>query len=97
LSADFAIPFLPMKNLWLPALLVTILLGGCVKDDSPSLLGVWRPVSVCAVYEGPQPVGPDTVRLTVDPRVWLQFTAHVVRHPFLRDDTDTIRYTSAYA
>ena len=84
-----------MKTL-LPALLLTILLASCAKDDAPSLLGEWRPLSAYAVYEGPQAVTPDTIRLAIDPRVRLQFLPRAVRHPFFLYANDTIRYTSAY-
>lgn len=84
-----------MKTL-LPALLLTTLLASCAKDDAPSLLGEWRPLSAYAVYEGAQAVPSDTIRLAIDPRVRLQFLMRAVRHPFFLHETDTIRYTSTY-
>ncbi|MDO7877336.1 hypothetical protein Q5H93_21505 [Hymenobacter sp. ASUV-10] len=57
-----------MKTL-LPALLLTTLLASCAKDDAPSLLGEWRPLSAYAVHEGPQAMPSDTIRLPFDTRL----------------------------
>jgi|GEM_PF-5839865 len=84
-----------MKTL-LPALLLTTLLASCAKDDGPSLLGEWRPLSAYAVYESSQTGPPDTIRLDIDPRVRLQFLPRAVRHPFFLHANDTIRYTDSY-